>query len=229
MAFQSPNYTQAPNDLFDDLLKQIDELSELKVTLAAIRQTFGYHRTQAEMSLSWFETVTGLARNSVRRGVEKSIERGTLAKVKEETARDGAIYEMVVEGQPLTPRGSAVAPLEGQPLTPLKKERKNKETTPAAMENAMEPIPNVFQVWESIGLSLNPFLKEELLDLEKEYGATWLIEAIKRAAMANKRSLSYIKGILRRWHAAGAMDSPAPVPANKPAPVEKPTVQWVQT
>ena len=132
LGFANPNDTQTPNDFFDDLLKQIDDLSELKITLVALRQTFGYHRDQAELSVSFFEVVTGLSRNSVRRGIELAIQRGTLRQAKESTPRTGAIYEIAhaqAEGQPLTPRGSAVdpqrvseCPSEGQPLTPLKKE-----------------------------------------------------------------------------------------------------------
>lgn len=48
VGFASPNYTQTPNDFFDDLMKGIDDLSELKVTLVALRQTFGYHRERGK-------------------------------------------------------------------------------------------------------------------------------------------------------------------------------------
>jgi hypothetical protein len=43
MPFKSPNYTQTPNDLIDVEMKKMGE-AELKVVLAIVRQTIGYHR-----------------------------------------------------------------------------------------------------------------------------------------------------------------------------------------
>jgi hypothetical protein len=141
--FQSPNYTEAPNEFFDLLLAKIDKLCELKVTLAAIRQTFGWHRTQAELSISFFEKATGMSRTSVRDGIALALERGTLIKVREETNHEGAVYAVAMsddvkqrtvggsksEGQNLTTtiRGSKSAPPRdtnsvSQNLTPKKKE-----------------------------------------------------------------------------------------------------------
>lgn len=125
--FASPNYTQTPNDLFDSMLRKIDDKSELKVILMAIRQTFGYHRERAELSVWFLQETTGLERNSVRRGLALAIRRGVMERVKKHTPRNGAIYQIKVEGQPLTPRGSATDTVEGQPLTPIKKEIKIKE------------------------------------------------------------------------------------------------------
>lgn len=82
MAFQfdSPNYTQTPNQFFDELLAKIDSMAELKVTLAVMRYTFGYHRKSAEMSLSFLERVTGLTRPMVILGVRRGVGRGTITR-----------------------------------------------------------------------------------------------------------------------------------------------------
>jgi hypothetical protein len=123
MSFQSPNYTMAPNDLFDDLLKEINELSELKVTLAAVRHTFGHHRGEAEMSITWFEKVTGLARESVKRGIGLAIKRGTLRVVKEHTATTSTVYAVNVEdGVRGLAAGTGLAEGTGGQIAPLKKE-----------------------------------------------------------------------------------------------------------
>src|SRR3990167_3655585 len=50
MPFESPNHTQTPNDLFESLMQQMTE-AELKVTLAVIRGTLGYHRDGFDCSL----------------------------------------------------------------------------------------------------------------------------------------------------------------------------------
>lgn len=78
--FDSPNYTQTPNQFFDRLLAEIDSMAELKVTLAAIRFTFGFHRLEAEMSLSFMERATGLSRPMVIQGVRRAVERGTIVR-----------------------------------------------------------------------------------------------------------------------------------------------------
>lgn len=49
--FQSPNYTQVPDELFDDLLAELSG-AELKVLLYIIRRTFGFKRNADAISLS---------------------------------------------------------------------------------------------------------------------------------------------------------------------------------
>lgn len=221
--FDSPNYTQTPNDLFDHLLKEIDDLSELKVTLAAVRMTIGYHRDAAELSQEYLMKMTGLSRNSVRRGLALSIQRGTLYIVRPSTNKTGGVYSLNV-------RGSADDSPEGQPVTPLKITI-NKKTSPAAA-NWKEPITsnppnenNVYKTWESVGLNLSPFISEALFEFEQDYSAAWVCEAIKRAAKANKRNLNYVRGILERWQAKGVMDEPSRTEKNVPVVIEIPEYQ----
>src|SRR3990172_5533948 len=57
MPFESPQYTQAPNDLFDLLMRDMSE-TELKVTLAVIRGTLGYHKKGFKLSLSKITDIT---------------------------------------------------------------------------------------------------------------------------------------------------------------------------
>jgi hypothetical protein len=76
--FQQPNYTQAPNAFFDHALKQIDSMSELKVTLAVIRHTMGFHRDEHELSLSYLVEYTGMRRETVIDGLKRAMKRGTV-------------------------------------------------------------------------------------------------------------------------------------------------------
>lgn len=86
----------------------------------------------------------------------------------------------------------------------------SKETTAtAAVEKPLQPnTPNIFKLYENLGLLLNPTIAEQLTEAEKEYPPDWIAEAFKRAAAANVRRWNYIEGILRRWKAAGSMDYP---------------------
>lgn len=74
---EPPNHTQIPNTLLDDLMR-IMECSELKVTLAICRQTFGWHKKEDELSLSQLRELTGLSRQSVIAGIEAGMRRGVI-------------------------------------------------------------------------------------------------------------------------------------------------------
>lgn len=88
--FESPNYTEAPNDLFDSFLPDMG-LAELKVTLVAIRMTFGYHRSKAHISLSEMTAMTGLSKQSVLDGAASAERRGTLSRL-----QAGRVTEWVI-------------------------------------------------------------------------------------------------------------------------------------
>lgn len=44
---------------------------------------------------------------------------------------------------------------------------------------------------------------QELKELLTEYGKDWVLEAMGIAVKSNKRKLTYIGGILRKWHVEG--------------------------
>jgi len=67
MPFESPNHTQTPNDLFDRFMRDMAE-PELKVVLAVLRATLGFHRDEFRMSIKEMMKLTGLSENSVLSG-----------------------------------------------------------------------------------------------------------------------------------------------------------------
>jgi phage replication O-like protein O len=78
--FESPNFTQTPNDLFDTLMREMD-LAELKVVLAVIRYTFGWHREEFQMSVRKMAELTGMSAASVQTGAKAAEERGLIERV----------------------------------------------------------------------------------------------------------------------------------------------------
>lgn len=80
--YEKPNYTQAPNGFFDTVLKEIDSMSELKVTLAVIRHTMGFHRDEHELSLGYLVEYTGLHRETVIDGLKRAMKRGSVTRRK---------------------------------------------------------------------------------------------------------------------------------------------------
>jgi len=79
MAYQVPNHTQTPNELFDEHMKDMSG-SELKVVLAVCRKTFGWHKEKDKISISQLEEMTGLSRPAVIAGTVKAMERRILAR-----------------------------------------------------------------------------------------------------------------------------------------------------
>ncbi|MCP9494095.1 MAG: hypothetical protein MSG64_06515 [Pyrinomonadaceae bacterium MAG19_C2-C3] len=83
-----PNFTQTPNSFYDRLLPQINSMSELKVTLIIIRQTFGWcdknggRKLEDQLSLSRLADLTGMARTSVYEGIVAGMKRGTILRRK---------------------------------------------------------------------------------------------------------------------------------------------------
>lgn len=67
---------------------------------------------------------------------------------------------------------------------------------------------NLFKIFEREGFgTISPFAKEEIERLEEGYGARWVQEAMKIAALKAIRTLSYVDGILKQWKAYG-IDNP---------------------
>lgn len=75
--FSIPEGAWLPPELLY-ILPDIQSVSELKVTIAAIYETLRVGVVEAVVSLSEFEALTGLSRKSVIAGIQRAIERGTV-------------------------------------------------------------------------------------------------------------------------------------------------------
>lgn len=63
--------------------------------------------------------------------------------------------------------------------------------------------PSIFELYEqNVGL-LTPILAEELREAELTYPRSWVEEAFREAVVSNKRSWRYIRRILESWAARG--------------------------
>jgi phage replication O-like protein O len=97
MYIPTPNFTQAPNDLFDKWLPLLSE-SELKVLLVILRKTFGWHKIEDWISLSQLQKLTGLSESSVLSAVKSLIERKLIyKKIIGKIGQQQSIYELVVQ------------------------------------------------------------------------------------------------------------------------------------
>jgi hypothetical protein len=78
----NPNYTQSPNVFYDEWLREITSLSEMKVVEIVIRYTFGWHVSEVLLTLTVVEFLTGLSRVSAQDGVERAVDDGYIVPVK---------------------------------------------------------------------------------------------------------------------------------------------------
>lgn len=110
----------------------------------------------------------------------------------------------------LTSHRTNTGPITG-PLIDIKTKTKTETKQSSGGSNnapAQTREMNAFQLFESEGFgTLSSFLAERLGLLIDQYTEKWVCEAMKRAALQGKRTLSYVEGILRRWQAEG-IDEP---------------------
>lgn len=197
---QRMKFTPIPNLFFSELLPQIEDLVELKVTLHAfwaLYQKRGYPRfvTFAELR-SDAALISGIKGEQapddlLRHGLKRAVSRGTLLHLALE--RDGEVddlYFMNTEGD-----RRAVAKVESGQLKLGGMPRKEQALA--------QEQPNIFVLYEqNIGL-LTPIIAEELKEAESTYPASWIEDAFREAVGRNKRSWRYIARILERWASQG--------------------------
>lgn len=63
---------------------------------------------------------------------------------------------------------------------------------------------------------MTQILSDDVQDLLKEYPSAWILDAMKVAVSANKRTMRYVSGILKRWRADGRDPPPATNGAHAP-------------
>jgi hypothetical protein len=111
--FQSPNYTQTPNDFFDMLPDMLE--TELRVTLVMIRQTFGFHRDAFKLGVQKLADAAGLSRQGALDGAQAAEKRGTFRRTNQDAITE-AEWELAIN-DPSTQLGTPLHTVEGTPLT----------------------------------------------------------------------------------------------------------------
>jgi DnaD/phage-associated family protein len=181
----SESFTQLPDTFFHQLLNQIDDAAELKVTLYflwRVEHMEGPFRALQEADLGAQEL--GLSADEIRSGLEKAVKRGSLLKVEKETQ----VYFLLN-----SPRGRAVVQaIESGTLNPE-----------VAGSNVPFERPNIFRLYEENIGPLTPLIADALKDAENTYPPEWVAETIELAVRNNKRSWRYCEAILKRWKEEG--------------------------
>ena len=181
----SETFSQFPDSFFHQLLREIHDVAELKVTayfLWRVEHMDGPFRALSKMDFSVKEL--GLAADEITRGLESAVKRGSLLKVQ----REAAVYFLLN-----SPRGrAAVQAIESGKWNP-----KN-GTAAVPLER-----PNVFKLYEENIGPLTPLIADALKDAENIYSPEWIADAIEIAVKNNKRNWKYCEAILKRWKEEG--------------------------
>lgn len=199
-------YTSIPNVFFSSLLPQITDMAELKTTLHIIAALYGkkgyprfvsYGELLGNVSLMTGLKSLGEQPEEVLRGaLAMAAERGTLIHLPLDSAgKTEDVYFLNTESD----RQAAEKIKSGElKLAGVKAG----ETVPVQAE----ALPDIYTLYEQNVGMLTPMIADELRDAEKLYPPDWIRDAIKEAALHNKRSIKYIAKILENWSVEGRSD-----------------------
>ena len=189
-----------PSQFFSELLGQIDDLNEMRVTLfsiGVIGQSGDYANCillQDFTSNSQFMASLGNnpkeATASLQDGLERAVQRGSLLRIAGDNTPSQQTYFFLN-----TPRGrSSAQALQQGEQTP---------STASVVINASKERPNLFSLYEANIGALTPMIAETLRDAEKNYPVEWVEEAMKIAVQNNIRRWRYVEAILKSWKEEG--------------------------
>ena len=200
------DYTPVPNIFLSNVLPEITDVAELKLTLHLFRLLYFKKGSPQFITFNELASDAGLMgsikendnnpEETLHQALELAVKRKTILHI---TAKDGNredIYLLNTESN----REVAEKINNGEIHLP------GLETKHITPEVLTEKEPNIFTLYEeNIGL-LTPMIAEELRDAEKTYPESWIKDAIKEAVNAGKRNWRYISAILGRWATEGKSD-----------------------
>jgi DnaD/phage-associated family protein len=194
------SFTRIPGSFFSELLPQIDDLGELKVTLYALWQLDrmgGEVRYLLERDFLEDETfIQGLVANpqeaqaTLQESLTLAVQRGVFLEARVKLEEELSLYFFN------TARGrAAVEAIQKGDWRPSDDPRLPVELGPER--------PSIYRLYEQNIGPMTPLLADDLQDAEDTYPAEWIEEAFRIAVEKNVRNWRYVSAILRRWHERG--------------------------
>jgi DnaD/phage-associated family protein len=180
----SETFAAIPETFFRQLLGQIEDLAELKVSLHAL-WLLGRSEGQVRfLRAKDFLSVTA----EPAPGLALAVRRGTLLEARPQGGKKDAVLYFLN-----SPRGRAAAEAYAQGAW---------QPGPEGALPALER-PNLFRIYEENVGPLTPLIADALKDAEQTYPPEWVAEALEIAVKSNKRNWKYVEAILRRWKEEG--------------------------
>ncbi|MCE5259229.1 MAG: DnaD domain protein [Chloroflexi bacterium] len=197
------NYTPVPDLFFADLLSEIDDLAELKLTIYMFWALYHQKGSPRYLVMSELESegplLSGLPTlgdetrlDALHQAVTRAVTRGTILQL-DINANDSVLTYLFLN----TPQGRAA-------IREVKEGTLVLETEGRVVEPHIQHAkPSIFTLYEeNIGL-LTPLISEQLLEASKTYPDNWIREAFQIAVERNVRNWRYIEAILKRWSISG--------------------------
>jgi DNA replication protein len=178
----SETFTSIPDSFFRQLLKEINDADELKVTLYAL---WRFEHMEGRLRFLKEKDFNELLPNPGP-ALGKAVQRGSLLQVKK-----GAAVVFFLN----SPRGRAAAEAFSK--------SKQDATERVIQSNPPPERPNIFKLYEENIGPLTPLLADAMKDAEQTYPPEWVAEALEIAVKSNKRNWKYVEAILRRWKEEG--------------------------
>ena len=186
-----------PTQFFEELLPEITDLAELKVTAFVFhllnqfegdnRYLFREDFTEQSCFMEGLSEDPAEAEALLDAGLEAAEERGTLLKALYD---DKPIYFLN------SPKGrAALERLEDGTWLP------NAFVHLSGQTDLFRPT--IFKLYEENIGPLTPMIAEVLKDCERDYPYEWISDAVQEAVLANARSWRYVESILRSWKENG--------------------------
>lgn len=189
-AAQPGGFTLVPNSYVSQLLRQVEDPLELKVTLLTFyllsrAREYPAYATRSELELR-AASFLGIAEEECGQGLDAAVQRGVMLRlVLPLEGQDTEVYLANIEAD----------------IEAIDKWRARLASGGAVAGSA--PVRNIFELYEqNIGI-VSPMIAEELKDAQQTYPAEWIEEAFREAVRVRKLNWKYISRILERWTAEG--------------------------
>ena len=218
-----------PDLFFVDLLPQIDDLAELKLTVYFFwllnEQEGPLRYVRGDDMRSDQKLLTSLSMESDLRSplaafedaLERAVSRNTLIRMDVETdisSERPSLNGKNGRGDDDSPASEGESRVEdwyflntakGRQSVAAIRQGKLAELQGIVPEEARLHVerPNIFVLYEQNFGLMTAMIADQLRDLERSYPPDWITEAMEIALLNNKRHLNYIRAILRRWETEG--------------------------
>ena len=189
-AAQPGGFTLVPGSYVSQLMRQIDDPLELKVTLLTFHllsraRQYPAYVTRTELE-SRAAAVLGIAAEACGQGLDAAVRRGVMLRlVLPLEGEDTEVYFANIEAD--------IEAIE---------ELKARFVSGGAVAGSAA-VHNIFELYEQNVGMVSPMIAEELKDAQQTYPADWIEEAFREAVRVRKLNWKYISRILERWTAEG--------------------------
>lgn len=199
-----------PGRFYTDVLPQITELDELRLTLSIFRLTAqggGYEAPLAEQHILKDRTLrdafrvegtnSGNVKQAIVDALDRAVARGTILRVEARSGRRITAWYFL--HTPVT-RELVAAITRGAIAPP-----RVMWTDDNAPEVTNDP-PTPFYLYEQNIGPLTPLVADRITRAMEDYPVAWIEDAIDEAVAYNRRSWKYIERILESWSQQGRPD-----------------------